>query len=172
MKIYLIRHTSVDVPKGICYGQTDVALNVSFEEEAAKVKTDLGHIKPDVGFSSPLSRCTQLARFCKVENVILDNRLKELDFGDWEGKEWNNIDLSVWKTDWINSSVPNGESFIKMYERVASFFDQLRKENYDTAIVFTHGGVINCARVYFRKTELLNAFAWIPKYGEIVEFDL
>ena len=36
MVVYLIRHTSVDVPQGVCYGQTDVPLNPTFEEEAAQ----------------------------------------------------------------------------------------------------------------------------------------
>ena len=35
MEIILIRHTSVDVPKGTCYGQTDVPLKPTFEQEAA-----------------------------------------------------------------------------------------------------------------------------------------
>ena len=34
MNIYLIRHTSVDVPKGLCYGQSDVPLRPTFEIEA------------------------------------------------------------------------------------------------------------------------------------------
>lgn len=33
MKLYLVRHTRVDVPSGICYGQTDVPLADSFETE-------------------------------------------------------------------------------------------------------------------------------------------
>ena len=35
MEVILIRHTSVDVPKGVCYGQTDVPLRDIFEEEAS-----------------------------------------------------------------------------------------------------------------------------------------
>lgn len=39
MNIYLIRHTSVDVPKGLCYGQSDdVPLRPTFEIEAAVTK--------------------------------------------------------------------------------------------------------------------------------------
>ena len=38
MEIYLIRHTSVDVPAGYAYGQTDVPLKPTFEEEAEEVK--------------------------------------------------------------------------------------------------------------------------------------
>ena len=40
MEIYLIRHTSVDVPAGYAYGQTDVPLKPTFEEEAEEVKKD------------------------------------------------------------------------------------------------------------------------------------
>lgn len=41
MEIVLIRHTSVDVPPGVCYGQTDVPLKPSFEQEAAVTKENL-----------------------------------------------------------------------------------------------------------------------------------
>lgn len=172
MKVYLIRHTSVAVSKGVCYGQKDVPLNTSFEDEARFIKERLGSIRPEAVFSSPLSRCFRLACFCGFNNAIVDEQLKELNFGDWEGKEWDNIDMSIWASDWINIPAPNGESFIKMYERVASFLDKLREESYKTVFVFTHGGVINCARIYFGQTDLNNAFDWVPQYGEIVVFDL
>lgn len=46
MEIYLIRHTSVDVPAGYAYGQTDVPLKPTFEEEAEEVKKGLSdHIE-------------------------------------------------------------------------------------------------------------------------------
>ena len=35
MEVILVRHTSVDVPKGTCYGQTDVPVAATFEVEAA-----------------------------------------------------------------------------------------------------------------------------------------
>lgn len=171
MSVYLIRHTSVAVPEGICYGQTDVPLNTSFEEEARTVKEKLEGIRPDAVFSSPLSRCVKLAGFCGFDNALPDERLKELDFGDWEGKKWAETDMSVWAEDWINTPAPHGESFLKMYERVASFFDKLKEETCNTAFVFTHGGVIRCACIYFGQANLHNAFAWKPQYGEVVKFD-
>ena len=53
MEIYLIRHTTPDVAKGICYGQTDLALTATFPEEAEHV---LKQLPPDldVVYSSPL----------------------------------------------------------------------------------------------------------------------
>ena len=41
MEIYLVRHTSVDIPAGYAYGQTDVPLRPSFEDEAEAVKKNL-----------------------------------------------------------------------------------------------------------------------------------
>ena len=47
MNIYLIRHTSVDVPKGLCYGQSDVPLRPTFEIEAAVTKAKIESIHFD-----------------------------------------------------------------------------------------------------------------------------
>ena len=41
MEVIFIRHTSVDVPLGVCYGQTDVPLRNSFEQEAAVTSGNL-----------------------------------------------------------------------------------------------------------------------------------
>lgn len=82
MEIILIRHTSVDVPPGTCYGQTDVPLKPTFEEEALITKEKLkayGHF--DCVYTSPLSRCTRLAKFCGYPNANRDTRILELNFG-------------------------------------------------------------------------------------------
>lgn len=172
MKIYLIRHTSVDVPKGMCYGQTDVPLNESFEDEAMQVNEKLGGLSPDMIYSSPLTRCTRLVKACNFTEFVMDKRLMELNFGDWERQMWDNLDMSVWHTDWINPPTPNGESFIQMYDRVSDFLDQLKKQDFDTIFIFTHGGVISCARVYFEKADINKTFDLMPKYGEVVQFEL
>lgn len=171
MKIYLIRHTSVDVPKSICYGQTDVPLKSSFTDEAGIVKEKLKDIQPTAVYSSPLTRCLRLTNFCGFSDALLDDRLKELHFGDWEEQEWDKIDMSIWKTDWINIPALNGESLLQMYERVSSFFNELKEKNQETVLIFTHGGVINCAKVYFGQTTIEKSFEQIPTYGEVVGFD-
>lgn len=171
MNIYLIRHTSVDVPKGVCYGQTDVPLKASFKEEALVVKSKLD-FKPDAVFSSPLSRCVRLANYCGFESATFDNRLKELNFGQWENQEWDKIDMTIWETDWINNPAPEGESFMDMYQRVASFFEELKTIKSDNTLIFTHGGVISCARVYFEQADINETFSLMPQYGEIVGFVL
>ena len=75
MEITLIRHTSVDVPKGICYGQTDVPLKDSFEQEAALTAEQLKDQRFDKVYTSPLSRCARLADYCGYPEAIRDKRL-------------------------------------------------------------------------------------------------
>lgn len=131
------------------------------------VSKKLKNVHPDAVFSSPLSRCTRLADYCGFPDAIFDNRLKELNFGDWEEEAWNDIDMNVWKTDWINPPAPNGESFVQMYNRVVAFFDELKRSNYNTVFVFAHGGVISCARVYFGQADISEAFEMKTGYGEV-----
>lgn len=171
MKIYIVRHTAVGV-SGICYGQTDVPLKDTFESEAEVVKQNLKDIPYDAVFSSPLSRARKLAEYCGYTNIQLYDRLKELHFGDWEMQEWDSLDMREWEKDWINTPAPNGESFRQMYERVASFLDELKESDYNSVIVFAHGGVINCFRTYFKQTDLKGAFDKLAEYGEIIQFEM
>ena len=61
MEVILIRHTSVDVPPGVCYGQTDVPLKPTFEQEAAVTQREPESLLPfDHVYTSPLTRCVAL----------------------------------------------------------------------------------------------------------------
>ena len=171
MNIYIVRHTAVDV-SGVCYGQTDVPLKETFESEAEIVKQKLKDIPFDAVFSSPLSRAKRLAEYCGYTDIRLHDRLKELHFGDWETREWDKIDMSEWEKDWINTPAPNGESFKQMYDRIASFLDELREKDYSSVAVFAHGGVISCFKVYFGETNLTGAFDNMAEYGEVLNFEL
>ena len=46
MEVIFIRHTSVDVPRGVCYGQSDVPLRNSFEQEATIASGNLKSYRP------------------------------------------------------------------------------------------------------------------------------
>ena len=66
----MIRHTSVGVPKGICYGWTDVPTAATFEQEAAVTTKNLEemlHGKTfDMVYSSTLSRASKLAADIRI----------------------------------------------------------------------------------------------------------
>jgi len=171
MKIYIVRHTSVDV-EGLCYGQTDVPLKATFKEEAEAVKQKLQNIPHDAILSSPLSRCKKLAEYCGYTDIVLYDRLKEMFMGDWEMKPWETIDLAEWEKDWLNTPTPNGESFRQVYDRVVSFIEELREKDYSSVIIFAHGGVINCFRIFFGAADMKGAFENMPQFGEVLEFEM
>jgi len=172
MKLVMVRHTRIAVPPGICYGQTDVPVYETFPEEAAAVREKLAGWVPDRVYTSPLGRCVSLAGFCGYPDAVWDDRLKELHFGEWENHPWDELDMSVWETDWIGNPPPGGESFVQMYERVSGFLDELKTKSINTALVFTHGGVINCARIYFGQNTFEDVFDRMSEYGQVWEFEL
>lgn len=168
MKITLIRHTSVAVPPGVCYGQTDVEVAPCFAEEAAAVRKSIAGETFDAVFSSPLSRCRQLAAYCGFPTPVLDDRLKELNFGHWEMQKWDDItdpSLTLWYNDWIHLPAGGAESYADQCARVAAFLDELRHSNYANPCIFTHRGVIACALVYAGLCSAKDSFNEDIPYG-------
>lgn len=151
MIVTLVRHTSVNVPRGTCYGRTDVPLSDSFPEEAAKVAEQLQKMTFAAVFSSPAERCLRLAAACGFASPIVDDRLQELDFGSWEMQRFDEINdprLQDWYADYVNVAPGGGESYAHQITRVDHFLKEMSKI-YALAhiLVFTHGGVIAAAKV-------------------------
>lgn len=176
MEIYMIRHTSVDVPAGYAYGQSDVPLRTSFEEEAEVVKKAISELTFDKVWTSPLTRCVRLATYCGYPDAIKDDRLKEINFGEWEMKTWEEISSDPrsqgWFENWVNVQTPYGESLTDQYKRVSNFLDQLRKSGLQQVCIFAHGGVLTCARVYAGEYSIEDAFKNVPSYGAIIKLEL
>lgn len=176
MEVILIRHTSVDVPPGTCYGQTNVSLSASFPEEKATARQRLARYAPfDAAYTSPLTRCVRLAEACGYPDAIRDKRLMELDFGAWEMQRYDEIQdprLQLWYEDYLHVPATGGESFIDQLRRVSLFMDELRVRPFQKVAVFTHGGVIACAQVYAGNATPEEAFRYVPGYGEIVDMVL
>jgi alpha-ribazole phosphatase len=175
MRLTVVRHTSVNVPAGVCYGFTDVSLNASFEVEALTVKEGLRGETFDKIYSSPLSRCTLLAGYCGFSNLELDARLKELNFGDWEMKSWMEIDQAetkAWFANWLNYPTKNGESYTMMQKRVNAFMDDIKFKEKENNCIFTHGGVIRLIHVYLGLYSLEESFEFPVEYGQIFHFNL
>jgi len=176
MILTAIRHTSVDVPSGICYGISDVSVANSFPEEAAQIQEQLDILQLGRIYSSPLKRCTQLASVLFQEKKLtLDDRLRELDFGDWEMQAWNSIFNSsegkAWFHDYAHASCPNGESFAELVARVKSFLDELKANENEQIAIITHAGVIRALMILLQQKSAEEAFNTPLKYGQIVNFN-
>ena len=178
MKVTLIRHTKVDVPKGTCYGWSDVPVAKSFEEEATVTKQNLMKKQPfDAVFSSPLTRARKLAAYCGYPNPTLDDRLKEMNMGDWEMRLYDDIakedpHILAWYKDYMHLEATGGESFPLLYDRVSAFLDWLKTQSYDHVAIFAHGGVLICAGIYGGLFAKENAFENLVAFGGIQEIEI
>lgn len=177
MVITLIRHTSVDVKKGICYGQSDVGLSKSFDSELKEIKQKIISEKYDLIYSSSLSRCKTLAiNLFPNQNIILDERLKELNFGEWEGKHWDEIqetkEAKHFFDDYINTKCPEGESYKELLERVSNFYNELKSQGYKNIAIICHGGTIRAFLSIIEGITPQKAFERKVDYGEVLKYKI
>lgn len=175
MEIWLVRHTSVDVPAGTCYGRTDVPLRSTFASEAAAVRQQLDGQHFDAVFCSPLSRCTRLAAACGYGEARRDDRLLELNFGAWEMRLFEQIadpQLQRWFDNWIDTVPTGGESFAQQIVRVGGFLEELRRQPFRRVLLFAHGGVQLCAGVHAGLWPAREAFDHNLPYGSILQIEL
>jgi alpha-ribazole phosphatase len=144
MDVYLIRHTRPDLPSGICYGRLDVGLPANFETEADLVQSRLAVTGQLV--TSEAQRCRRLAAHlaaAKSSHVIIDDRLRELDFGQWEGLRWEDIpraQTDAWTKDIWNHAAPDGETYAAMYARVGAAWESLVLIQEETVVIVGHAG--------------------------------
>ena len=148
MKLFFLRHTSLNIEIDVFYGQTDLDVSDTFEEEVKLIQKKIKNFNIDTNsikvYSSPLKRCIKLTNKL-TENYIIDERIKEMNLGDWEMKKMSSISKKE-KLDWENNllsfKIPNGESNNEFLKRLKSFLEDIFKFNEDVLIV-CHAGSIN-----------------------------
>lgn len=142
MKLYLIRHGETDWNRQKrLQGNVDIPLNEN--GEAIARATALGMEKAGLHFdrvySSPLSRAYETARsLCPDQEIEKDDRLREISFGDLEGKVYTDVTA-------LSMPAPGGETFQALQARVMDFLREIAAdpENQGKKIlVSAHGGVI------------------------------
>lgn len=147
MKIVFIRHGKTEGNLNKCYiGSTNQPLCKTGIEELKR------HKYPQCGlvFASPLIRCTQTAEiiYPKQKPIIVPD-LREMDFGDFENKNYeqlkNNPDYLKWLNNGGNSAFPGGELPADFKTRCVKAFENtinILPETNLTAAFVVHGGTI------------------------------
>jgi alpha-ribazole phosphatase len=175
MEIYLIRHTTPKVEKGICYGQADLDITETFLEEVEAIKPHL----PSEGikvYSSPLQRCKKLAdALFEGFDIDIHDDLMELNCGQWELLPWNDIpkeEIQPWMDDFVNVRVPQGESYVDLHNRVVNRFKEI-VEKQESAVIVAHGGVLRSILSHITSTPLKESFeAFTLHYGCVVKINV
>lgn len=164
----MLRHTRPDIDEGVCYGHSDLDVAASFEQESDAVLVRLPAVSYIV--SSPLRRCRKLANKIAAHHgyaVQIDPRLKEMNFGRWEGLAWDRIpraELDAWAADFYFARPHGGESVADLKARVDSAISELRCTP-GKGLVVTHGGVVRAAQA---KGPTPEHYQTEIKFGEII----
>ncbi|WP_025741392.1 alpha-ribazole phosphatase [Aquimarina pacifica] len=170
MEIYLVRHTTPNIEKGICYGQSDIGVTETFEKEVEKIHSQIPIHDISKVYSSPLQRCKLLAKTFN-HTTFFDDRLKELNFGDWELMAWDDInpsEINPWMNDFVHTPTTNGESYIILQNRILAFFNELEHSSKEKIVIVTHAGPMRALLSYIRKIDLKDSFSIHITYGDVI----
>lgn len=153
LTVYLLRHgeTFWNADGNRYCGATDIGLTDKGIQQAHGAAALLGGISFDAIYSSPLQRAYRTAQIAsgKPGNVVVDERLIEAGFGNWEGKTraqfiaekpelWDNWCLAPDHT----RAGETGETATEIVTRVDDFFREIQqKHGSETILVVAHNAV-------------------------------
>jgi alpha-ribazole phosphatase len=148
MRLFLVRHPRPLVAEGVCYGSTDLEPD---PHDLARVQAALRSALPGQAllFSSPMRRCADLARRLGYPEVVIDARLAELHFGDWEMQAWDAIprdQIDAWADALVDHRPGGGESVLQMAVRLADFYAHAAQLPNEDIVVICHAGSIRLLR--------------------------
>jgi len=142
MRLYLIRHLfTAWNTEGLLQGRRDLDVLKPDAETLGRIARNREHldrVRPDMVFVSSLKRTQQTAAYYGYSDVIVDERLDELDFGPFEGharKEMEEELGSIWRE--MPQDVVLGESLHTFCARIKDFLCSL--SDGEKVLVFGHG---------------------------------
>lgn len=168
VRFVFIRHGAASDVHGRYIGHTDSPLS---SKGAGDIRALTFTVHNTVKLvSSDLARASDSAQIIsEAINVPIehDARLREMNFGEWDGRLWSELEqsdgerLSVWMDNWTTAAPPLGETVGMLVERVATWLrDQIQKlpGHHSTVIVVAHAGSIRAAICLLSGTPTANMF--------------
>lgn len=165
--VYLVRHGQTVWNQQKRYlGHTNLPLLPEAKEELAGLRTSLEKISFDQIYVSDLARCIETLDIIvpeRVHSAMLDTRLREYHFGEYEGQTYEMLQHHPLYRQWIDDPLgvtpPGAETFAHFSERIMEFVEERispylcktrqshhqqkeEKNEVHNMLVVTHGGVI------------------------------
>ena len=158
--LYYVRHGETDWNLAQRYqGQKDIPLNATGRAQALRNGDALARLLGDAArgmdfVASPLARARETMEILRpalglpAGGYRTDDRLREIKYGHWEGRLWNELpttdpeEFAAREADKWGWQPKGGESFRMLSDRVAGWLGEVERD----AIVATHGGVSRVLR--------------------------
>jgi probable phosphoglycerate mutase len=159
-RVVMIRHGETDWNRDRrIQGQTDTALSALGRLQARAIGQRLLRERFDAIYASDLARAWDTAQAIAQAAIaerpdaplpVADRRLREMDFGEWEGKTSAEIALSHPDAHFQSKSrdadfrIPGGESFRDLHDRAVACLHSLVEVHAGQSIcVVAHGGILD-----------------------------
>ena len=161
-EILFIRHGETDCnKKHLYYGHLNPSLNKTGISQLKNTKKKLEKMneKIDIVFSSDLKRCRESLELLKINKNIktyFSEELRELNFGNIEGKTYKEIEnkfphyIDEMKNNWRHFKTEGGESLTDLQKRIVKKIDKIKNEHQNKKIlIVAHSGVIQSLISYY-----------------------
>lgn len=167
--IYIVRHGQTDwnISKKL-QGHTPIPINQNGRKEADNVRKKIETLNFDKIISSDLLRATQTTEIINKQlskDVILDSRLRSVDYGTLEGRFIPDISQEEWKRYNSAPTFFNAESTEAVYLRIKSFFDEQFSKN-ENVLIVAHGGTLRIISYYLKYRDKFIKYIYETQYKD------
>ncbi len=153
LRLLLVRHGETEWSKeGRFYGRTNLPLTDVGQQDAQDLIAKITPFAPHICVASPALRAQQTAAPTVAAlglQIINDADLWEQDYGDWEGKHFNEVraESETVFNQWLSKEIPGppgGEESTAVRDRamraVSKITDTYQNQ---TVLIVAHGSLLN-----------------------------
>ena len=182
LRLIFVRHGKAEGVEGRCVGHFDAPLSEQGVNEIQALSFSNADATEIV--SSDLRRTQQSAQIIAQKLSLpftTDARLREMNFGDWDGQMWSDLEksdgarLSAWMEHWTRTAPPNGETVHDLVQRVQSSLGNIIASSIKTdrtIIIVAHAGSIRAALCQFNNIPLAKMFDIIVEHATAILVEL
>ena len=157
-RLILIRHGALaEAHRGRYIGRTDAPLSAEGRRQAAALGREFRRWARARCLCSPLLRCRETYAIALGDDgrMTIDEDLREIDFGRWEGLGFAEIvaqdpaAVDRWAALIEDFAFPGGEGMRTFNERITAVAGRIAADPAETVVAVTHGGVIRFLICHF-----------------------
>ncbi|MDF7672603.1 histidine phosphatase family protein [Lactobacillus sp. ESL0701] len=158
LNVYIVRHGETDTNKmGAINGSSvDLPLNQTGIKQVETLRDSFDINQIDYVYASPLKRAQQTAKILAQDKreIITDKRLTEMNYGNWDGKDTQEIrdkypqvfdELGYFKENYSDYST--GESYQELGARLMDFWHDLIQQHENEAVLLVFHGTASRSMV-------------------------
>lgn len=181
MTLLMARHGECTASGTYC-GRTDAPLTEKGRQQAAALSQALEPYPIQACITSPLLRALETAQIAldgRDVPLSIDNRLREIDFGAWEGLKYAEIErrwpklIPAWLSDPSAVGIPKGEPFSLLRRRVDEFLSEhAQSASSGNILIVAHGGPLAVIGLELFARPATEFFSHVPSLGSLRLIDV